>query len=559
MDPGNRLRYTSGPLKGRFIKKNKCVKCEALKQRQEAGKIFTPPDYAWQGHRIIDMQILADGLWCKFCEDALSLKHCIEEKRIGISSLFKIKCPRCGITKNINTAQPNKENAQKEAILLPTSIDNEAAQKTEENKIRTRIATGAREKIVNKFEPSINEIPVRRKRGRPKLTRSRSDAKDEAAATSASWVEELAEVWPGLMPTEDGAVEDDELNADDPADADWEMEGEFKYHEAKSAKKSETSTSTEDFNCEYCEEKFKNKRRVILHMKEKHDDFNNFICGWCQRKCVSESAFRSHRRNHRAEAGCMCETCGKKCRNERHLEQHKLDHLPDDMARKFSCSYCGKRYKTEAYVTKHEKLHTLDKAFECNECPKKFVSKQRLEEHMQLHTRDFKFICEICNASFTRKDNMTQHIKQNHRFVCSICNFTFTTGDEVKLHRSQSHTREEIAGSEAEGHAPYYKYTDFQCNYCHRFLASKQSLNFHIATHTGEGKKRPTSKRGPSAESAGAMYDAPRLMQEPEILIHEVPGTSAPTQHTNLVNKTQVNRDETLLATYNLIRIVIDQ
>lgn len=319
--------------------------------------------------------------------------------------------------------------------------------------------------------------------------------------------------------------------------------------------------SSDIYCCEYCEEKYNSKRRVIQHMKEIHPEFNKFVCGWCQRTCVSESAFRSHRRSHRAEAGCMCETCGKKCRNERHLEQHKLDHLPDDMARKYSCTYCGKRYKTEAYVNKHEKLHTTEKSFICDQCPKKFISKQRLEEHMQLHTGDFKFVCEICLARFTRKDNMTAHIKQNHRYVCPICNFTFTTAEEVKIHRNDTHTREEIAESESDGHAPYYKYTDFQCNYCHRFLASKQSLNFHIATHTGEGRKRPTSNRLKDKPATKVQKLVPDSFQqvyennvpEPEIHIHEeqVQNHDASNGH--------VNRDETLLATYNLIRIVIDQ
>lgn len=293
-------------------------------------------------------------------------------------------------------------------------------------------------------------------------------------------------------------------------------------------------------------------------MREEHPEFNELICAWCKRKCVSESAFRSHRRSHRGEAGCMCETCGKRCRNVKHLELHKLDHLPDELARKFACSVCGKRYKTEAYVLKHEKLHTADKAFSCNECPKKFLTKQRLEEHMQLHTGDFKFLCEICSARFTRKDNLTQHLKQNHRYVCPICNFTFTTAEEVKIHRNDTHTRKEIAESEADGHAPYYKYTDFQCNYCHRFLASKQSLNFHIATHTGEGRKRPNPSKKDRMDSKVPMYInydvGGTTVPEPEVHIHE-----GATSEERRDRNQEATKDETLLATYNLIKVAIDQ
>jgi hypothetical protein len=91
------------------MKKKHCIKCDVVKKNESRGKLYTPANFAWTGHRIVDMQALADGLWCKICEETLSLRHCVEEKRTGFTSVLRIKCIKCGSIRVVNTAPEDKQ------------------------------------------------------------------------------------------------------------------------------------------------------------------------------------------------------------------------------------------------------------------------------------------------------------------------------------------------------------------------------------------------------------------------------------------------------------------
>ena len=305
-------------------------------------------------------------------------------------------------------------------------------------------------------------------------------------------------------------------------------------------------------------------------MRNIHEEYNKMICGFCGHQSSSLRAFGQHRRKRHLNLGFVCEVCGKIYDSNARLKMHTMEHLPEDQRMKFACSYCGKCFKNEFRVQLHEQIHTYKRTFACDICPKKFFMKLRLEEHMQLHTQEFQFHCKICNAKFTRLDNMNTHMKHNHRIICSICNLTFTTGEEVKIHRAETHTHEEIEQNEAEGHSPFYKFTDWQCTFCQRFLASKQSLGFHLATHTGEGRKRPSTSKSkddnPAAktarvtamttnesqeETANLPVTEPQPINAPVVVVHTG-------EEKQVVIKKTLEVQETLEATYNLVKSVMD-
>ena len=45
--------------------------------------------------RIVDINTLANLLWCRSCDVPLSLKHIIRERRCGLGSILTIKCTLC--------------------------------------------------------------------------------------------------------------------------------------------------------------------------------------------------------------------------------------------------------------------------------------------------------------------------------------------------------------------------------------------------------------------------------------------------------------------------------
>ncbi|XP_074096706.1 uncharacterized protein LOC141525904 [Cotesia typhae] len=49
----------------------------------------------FEGRRIIDLRLLAEKLWCTFCNDALSLRFLIKEEFLGLVSIFHVRCQKC--------------------------------------------------------------------------------------------------------------------------------------------------------------------------------------------------------------------------------------------------------------------------------------------------------------------------------------------------------------------------------------------------------------------------------------------------------------------------------
>lgn len=47
------------------------------------------------GSRVVDLAVLADGLWCKVCKAPLSLRNLEREVHRGLASILRIRCVTC--------------------------------------------------------------------------------------------------------------------------------------------------------------------------------------------------------------------------------------------------------------------------------------------------------------------------------------------------------------------------------------------------------------------------------------------------------------------------------
>ncbi|XP_011312338.1 uncharacterized protein [Fopius arisanus] len=57
------------------------------------------------GRRIVDIPYLAEKLKCHSCQELLSLKNIEREKRMGLHSLFTIRCKKCLKTTIVSTGK----------------------------------------------------------------------------------------------------------------------------------------------------------------------------------------------------------------------------------------------------------------------------------------------------------------------------------------------------------------------------------------------------------------------------------------------------------------------
>ncbi|XP_065335678.1 serendipity locus protein delta-like isoform X2 [Cloeon dipterum] len=233
--------------------------------------------------------------------------------------------------------------------------------------------------------------------------------------------------------------------------------------------------------CIYCPLEFPNFLVASRHMRSEHPDYKALKCGLCNRKWKTAQGFNKHLYTHRpSKKRFFCEQCGTFWAN---LEKHMISHITEA---NFKCRECPAKLKTANRLWTH--IKAVHKKCTCDFCHK-VVGRKRIENHIRTHIGIKKrYECNICKARFVHRDNMKTHMRNNHNYVCLVCFKQFNCKPEqVQEHASKEHSAEEIKNSCVDG-KNYEKVTRFQCQQCYRYLASKQSLQFHMNTHLKEGE-----------------------------------------------------------------------
>ena len=86
---------------------------------------------------------------------------------------------------------------------------------------------------------------------------------------------------------------------------------------------------------------------------------------------------------------------------------------------------------------------------QCEKC-RKSVLADRLKFHLMLHSGVKSHLCERCGRSFTLKCYLAQHIRINHsqierakRFICAYCGYAAVSKDKLEIHE-RTHTGERV-------------------------------------------------------------------------------------------------------------------
>ncbi|XP_062421705.1 zinc finger protein 664-like isoform X2 [Pungitius pungitius] len=221
--------------------------------------------------------------------------------------------------------------------------------------------------------------------------------------------------------------------------------------------------------CKKCGKYFKTKNSLFLHVKRAHSVDQPYVCNFCGRRFVHESAFKKHKRVHSDEKPFSCTTCGNKFKCSSSLKVHMHIHTGE---RPYSCTTCGKTFKRTESLKLHAIIHTGERPYSCITCGKTFQRTESLKLHSRIHTGERPYSCNTCGKTFNQPSDLKKHTRTHtgeRPYSCITCGKTFPRLDHLKSH-TRIHT----------GEKPY------SCKICESSFTCSRSLRVHMKRHNGE-------------------------------------------------------------------------
>ncbi|KAK4809879.1 hypothetical protein QYF61_022710 [Mycteria americana] len=266
-------------------------------------------------------------------------------------------------------------------------------------------------------------------------------------------------------------------------------------HEARNC----MNRSEQVFTCSVCQEVFKRRMELRLHMVSHTGEMPYKVSSACLRRpyewlpdagMKEEGASlsvsgqpgptRQGSRAHRLPSPVcgsllrVCSSCAQQFMQKKDLQSHmiKLHGAPKPHA----CSTCSKCFLSRTELRLHEAFkHRGEKLFVCEECGHRASSRNGLQMHIKAkHRNERPYVCEFCHHAFTQKANLNMHLRTHtgeKPFQCHLCGKTFRTQASLDKH-NRTHT----------GERP------FSCEFCDQRFTEKGPLLRHIASRHQEGR-----------------------------------------------------------------------
>ncbi|KFM70436.1 Zinc finger protein 26, partial [Stegodyphus mimosarum] len=205
------------------------------------------------------------------------------------------------------------------------------------------------------------------------------------------------------------------------------------------------------YECDYCQMKFRSKRVVSRHILS-HTNAELVCCDDCGGEFPNVAVLEQHERKHDRKNKYKCNYCVETFRRHwkftKHLKTHEGPHP-------YECRICLDSFKTETYFRVHLKTHKKvePKSFVCNNCKKKFSHLALLNRHLLTHSSIKPYPCVLCDKTFPDVATRSRHVK-NHAPLCLLCdkrpfkNFAALRNHIEQMHRKK--TQIKIAGSKQD-------------------------------------------------------------------------------------------------------------
>ena len=311
----------------------------------------------------------------------------------------------------------------------------------------------------------------KKRRGRPKGSRKRlreneSDMKEESYENENSIFEGLAELRVGDVEANLGThqvVETQMENALVKSESKRLLNEENEEHDDFAM---EDNPSDDDYDVNSSQLPKRGKRKKTLSKKFQENKSEEVTKPGPGRKPKTPSPIFC------SEEGCQ-ESFGTVSAFKAHLQGH---------VGTFVCSEdtCIQRFNSKEDALNHQKKHMGEKPYTCSECKKEYATRQDLKLHFRkhtvhqvVHTGEKNYLCSDCGNSFGSQSTLIDHRKRKHlKYLphkCPHCARSFYTRQEMEAH-VRTHT----------GDKP------FICDLCNKGSSRAHHLKRHIETvHSG--------------------------------------------------------------------------
>lgn len=145
----------------------------------------------------------------------------------------------------------------------------------------------------------------------------------------------------------------------------------------------------DNFRCNFCSKKYKNRRQILEHLKSVHFSEKSvsrkirYSREICKKSFPEKNSLRNHKRNvhydnSRPKIKEICPLCGKEAP---HLRKH-IDMVHKNLITCY-CDMCGKGFKTKGALINHLRyLHLGIREVQCPHCLKFYRNQAELETHI---------------------------------------------------------------------------------------------------------------------------------------------------------------------------------
>lgn len=193
------------------------------------------------------------------------------------------------------------------------------------------------------------------------------------------------------------------------------------------------------FTCDYCKKCYNNKNGLKFHMRQRHV-FEPTTCPICGKMYNNAKKLTNHKKTHNKTTKFECDICGKFYWQKRYLILHMTNsHEQNDDVQRYVCDRCGRSFSKKTSYFIHKRLpctkqripRSVNKMIrphnrDCYICSKPGSDIKALRVHYRKQHKDavdaLSKICLTCNMQFACAAELNEHKKPNgNAYKCKEC------------------------------------------------------------------------------------------------------------------------------------------